>query len=52
MMAALKVTFSILFCWPTVSEVDVGIMAGEVETSYKYSVAFCCCVTGGSRGAV
>ena len=34
------------------SEVDVGGMAVEVEPSHQYSIPFCCCVTGGSRGAV
>jgi len=34
------------------SEVDVGGMAVEVETSHQYSIKFCCHVTDGSSGAV
>jgi len=34
------------------SEADVGGMAVEVELSQQYSIAYCCCVTDGSRGAV
>jgi len=41
-----------LLCCPKLSEVDVGGMAVEVESSCQYSITFCCCVTGGSRGAV
>ena len=36
----------------TMSEVDIGGMAVEVEPSHQYSATFCCCVTGGSTGAV
>ena len=42
---------SYLLCWPTVSEVDVGGTAVEVEPSHQCSVMFCCCETNGSRGA-
>ena len=42
----------ILLCWPITSEVDVGGMAEEVESSHQYSITFCCCVTNGSRGPV
>ena len=49
---ALKVMPSILFCWPTMSDVDVGGMAVEAEPSHQYSVTFCCHVTDGSGGAV
>jgi len=41
----------ILLSRPTVSEVDVGDVAVEVEPFQQYSIAFCCCVTNGSRGA-
>ena len=37
---------------PTKLEVAVGGMAVEAEHSDQYSIAFCCCVTDGSRGAV
>ena len=36
----------------TTSEMDVGGMAVEVESCHQCTVPFCCCVTGGSRGAV
>ena len=36
----------------TISEVDVGGMVVEAESSHQYSVTFCCCETDGSRGAV
>ena len=50
--AALKVMPPILWCWPMISEADVGAMAVEAEPSHQYSITFCCCVTDGSRGAV
>jgi len=34
------------------SRVDVGVMAVEVGPSHQYLIAFCCCMTDGSRGAV
>jgi len=34
------------------SEVAVGGMAVEVESSFQYSITFCCFVTDGTRGAV
>ena len=40
----------ILLCWPTVSEVDIGL-AGGVECSHQHFIT-CCPVTDGSRGAV
>ena len=49
--AALKVVPPMLLCWPTTSEVDVGGVAVKVEPSNQYSIAFCCHVTDGSRGA-
>ena len=52
MRAAPKVTPSILLCWPTVSEVDVGGMAVDAEPSHQYSITFCCHVADGSRGAI
>jgi len=53
MRAALKVMPPILLYWPTISEMNVGSMAVEVEPSYQYSITFCCCVTErSSRGAV
>ena len=42
----------VLWCWPTMSEMDVGGTAVEVEPSHQCSVTCCCCVTDGSRGAV
>ena len=41
-----------LFHWPMTLEVNVDGMAVDVEPSHRYCVKFCCCVTGGSRGAV
>ena len=52
MRTSQKVMSPILLYWPTVSEVDVGGTAVEVEPSHQYSVEFCCHVTDGSRGAV
>jgi len=52
MRAALKVVPPILLCWPTVSEVVIGVMAVEVEPSRQYSVPCCCYATDGSRGAM
>ena len=50
----MKVVPPNVFCWPHDfrGEVDVGGMAEEVERSHQYRIAFCCCVTDGSRGAV
>ena len=50
--AALKVMPPILLCWPMTLEADVGGVAVEAGPSHQYSVAFCCHVTDGSRGAV
>jgi len=50
MRAALKVMPPILLYWPTISEMNVGSMAVEVEPSYQYSIIFCCCVT--ERGSL
>jgi len=36
--AALKVLSSVLLCLPMASEVDVGGMAVEVESSHQYSI--------------
>ena len=47
-----EVMSPILLCWPTMSEVDVGSMAVEVEPYHQYSITFCCCASDGSRGAV
>ena len=33
-------------------EADTGDTAVEIERSHQYSIAFCCCVTDGSRGTV
>ena len=52
MRTVLKVVPPILLCWPTVSEVDIGVMAVEVEPSRQYSVPCCCYATDGSRGAM
>ena len=40
MIAAPKVMAPILFCWPTMSEADVG-MAVEFEPSHQYAIPFC-----------
>jgi len=40
----------ILLCWPMTSEADICGMEVEVEPFHQYSIAFCCCVTDGSRG--
>ena len=50
--ATRKVTPPILLCQPVTSEADVGGMAVEAETSHQYSITFCCCMTGGSGGAI
>ena len=51
-IAAPRVMPLILLCWPTVSEVNVGGMAIEAESSHQYYITYCCHVTDGSRGAV
>jgi len=43
---------TVVLCWPTISEADVGGIAVEVDPSHQYSVKSCCHVTDGSRGAV
>ena len=50
--ALLKVMPPILWCWPTMSEADVGGMAEEAESSHQCSITFCCRVTDSSRGTV
>ena len=50
MRGAPKVMPPILLCWPTTSEANVGGIAVEAEPSHQYSVTFCGCETGGSRG--
>ena len=52
MTATPKVMPPVLWWCSTKSEADGGGMAVEVESSHPYSVTFCCCATGGSRGAV
>ena len=52
MRAASKAMPPILLCWPATSEVDIGGVAVEVESSHQYLVPFCCCMMDGSRGAV
>ena len=47
-----KVMVPVLLFWPMISEVDAGGMAEEIETPHLYSIAFCCCVTDGSRRTV
>ena len=42
----------VLLCWPTMSEANVGGMAVGAEPLHQYFIAFCCCVTDDSRGAV
>jgi len=51
MRAAPKVMSSVLLCWPTVLEAEVG-MAVEVESSRQHPGTFCCHMTDGSRGAI
>jgi len=50
MRAALKITPSVLLCWPTKPEAYVGGMGVEIEPIHQYPVTFCCCVKDGSRG--
>ena len=50
--AALKWMSPILWCWPAISEVDVGGTAAEVEPSHQHSTMFCYHVTDGSKEAV
>lgn len=40
MSAVLNVVPPVLLCWPTISEVNVGAVAVEVEPSHQYSVPF------------
>jgi len=49
MRATPKVTPPIFWCWPTMSEVDVGGMVAEPEPSQQYSINFGCCATDGSN---
>ena len=49
--AALKALPPISLGWLMILEVDVGGMSVETEPSCQYPIIFCCCVTGGSRGA-
>lgn len=49
MRAAPKVMPSTLLYCPTMSEVDIGIMAVEVEPSHQYSVKFCYHETDGKQ---
>ena len=51
MSAAPKLMPPILFCEPTVSETDVGGMAGEVAF-LQYSIIFCGCTTDDSRRVI
>jgi len=44
-LAGLKAMPPILICCPTVSVVDTGGTAVEVEPSPQYSITCCCCVT-------
>ena len=52
MWATPKAMPPILFCWPTVSETDVGGMAVVMESSHQCPIMLCCHGTGGSRGAL
>lgn len=47
-----KVAPLIFLYWPTTSELDVGGMAVQVETSHQNFITFCCRATDNSRGAV
>lgn len=40
-----KVKPPTLLCWPTKTEVDVGSIVVEVESSHQYSTTLCCHVT-------
>ena len=42
----------ILLCWPTTSEVDVGRLAVESESSHQHSITCGFCVTDDSGGGV
>jgi len=50
--AAPKVMPSVLSCWPTMSEEDVGGMAVEAEPSHQYPITSCYHAIDGSRRAV
>ena len=52
MRAATKVMPPILLYWSTVSKMNAGGMAVKAERVHQYSIAFWCCATDGSRGAV
>ena len=52
MRAALKVMPPVLWCRPMMSEADTDGMTVEAEPSHQYSVAFCCHVSDGSKGAL
>ena len=52
MRTAVKIMPPILLCWHIMSHADVCGMAVGVEPSHQDSIAFCCCVTDGSREAV
>lgn len=47
-----EVMAPIFLRWPVMSEADVGDTSVETEASHQYSIAFCCCATDSSRGAV
>jgi len=40
MRAAPKVVPPVLFCWPTMSEIDDSGMAAEAESSQQYYIPF------------
>jgi len=50
--AAQKVMPPILWCLPTMSEVDTDGMTVKVEPSHQYSRTFFCCGTDVNRGVV
>lgn len=49
MRAPPKVKPPTLLCWPTKTEVDVGSIVVEVESSHQYSTTLCCHVTVGKK---
>jgi len=54
MRAALKAILLILciLCCPRTSEIAVGGMVIEAKPSRQHSIALCCIVADGSRGAI
>jgi len=47
-----KVMHPIIWCWTTMSEVDVGGITVEAQPSHWYFITFCCHVRDARRGEV